>query len=508
MHLAIRKNTTTVALLLILAIAAGLNFYGINFPLGYHPDETIKVHFIQNNSQNFFHPIFILQVVRTANLIFGFQSEQQIAVLGRATTALMGVSIVFLTYKIAEQQLPRRYALGAALLTAVAPGMVIHSHYLKEDIALTFGILLSFLSFFALGERIRLMTTEVEQQKGKYLFIENIPWKQVILFGAALGLTFAAKYKSGILLPLYFATPLYVLSLRKLAYFKCLFWSFLISLFTFLVINFPVLLNPKTFVRGFRYELDHALTGHNGIKVYPLEHFFSFHLRNSIVPSLTILPVILALGFLLYCIFKWARINWRIRFFVCYVVFFYFILEASPLKPFPNFMRYMVPIIPILALFCLQALDSLMTGLPRRSRFLCSFTLLSLLIIFPLVESVKFDYYINKDTRGEIESVLAEKVGNALMEAYVEPFIHPADFSRLPDLAAEVQNADVCTLVASSFMYDRYLFGGTLKDQEPDIYVKYQQYLDLFEYPYTEIRPTYKSIAFSNPTLRVIDLCE
>ena len=508
MHLVIKKNTTTVVLLLILAIAAGLNFYGIDFPLGYHPDETIKVHFIQNNSQNFFHPIFILQVVRTANLIFGLQSEQQIAILGRATTALMGVAIVFLTYKIAKQQLPSRYALGAALLTAVAPGMVIHSHYLKEDIALTFGILLSFLSFFALGEKIRLMTTEVDQREEKSSFVENIPWKQVILFGVALGLTFAAKYKSGILLPLYFATPLYVLGLRKLVYFKCLFWSFLISLFTFLTINFPILLNPKTFVRGFRYELDHALTGHNGIKIYPFEHLFSFHLRNSIVPSLTILPVILALGFLVYCIFRWRHIAWESRFLVCYVVFFYFVLEASPLKPFPNFMRYMVPIIPILALFCMQLLNSMMAVIPRRSRSWCSFALLSLIIIFPLIESVKFDYYINKDTRGEIESLLAEKEGNVIMEAYVAPFTHPADFSRLPDLIAEAQNENVCTLVASSFMYDRYLLGGTLKDQEPDIYVKYQQYLDIFEYPYTEILPTYKSIAFSNPTLKVIDLCE
>ena len=124
------------------------------------------------------------------------------------------------------------------------------------------------------------------------------------------------------------------------------------------------------------------------------------------------------------------------------------------------------------------------------------------------MESVKFDYYINKDTRGEIESLLAEKEGNVIMEAYVAPFTHPADFSRLPDLIAEAQNENVCTLVASSFMYDRYLLGGTLKDQEPDIYVKYQQYLDIFEYPYTEILPTYKSIAFSNPTLKVIDLCE
>mgnify|MGYP001791595064 CR=1 FL=1 len=508
MNLAIKKDPTIIVLLLILAIAAGLNFYGIDFPLGYHPDETLKVYFIQNNSQNFFHPIFILQVVRTANLIFGFQSEQQIAVLGRATTALMGVAIVFLTYKIAEQQLPSRYALGAALLTAVAPGMVMHSHYLKEDIALTFGILLSFLSFFALGERIRLMTTEVDQQAGKYSFIENIPWKQVILFGSALGLTFAAKYKSGILLPLYFATPLYVLGLRKLVYFKCLFWSFSISLFTFLVINFPILLNPKTFVRGFRYELDHALTGHNGIKVYPFEHFFSFHLRNSIVPSLTILPVILALGFLLYCIVKWGHINWRSRFLVCYVVFFYFVLEVSPLKPFPNFMRYMVPLIPMLSLFCMQGLDSLMTMIPRRSRSWLPLALLSLIIVFPLMESVKFDYYINRDTRGKIEGMLAEKERDVLMEAYVEPFTHPADFSRLPDLITEEQNENVCTLVASSFMYDRYLFGGTLKNQEPDIYVKYQQYLELFEYPYTEIRPLYKSIAFSNPTLRVIDLCE
>jgi hypothetical protein len=35
-----------------------------------------------------------------------------------------------------------------------------------------------------------------------------------------------------------------------------------------------------------------------------------------------------------------------------------------------------------------------------------------------------------------------------------------------------------------------------------------EKYLSLFEYPYVEIQPVYESFAYSNPTLRVINLCQ
>lgn len=54
--------------------------------------------------------------------------------------------------------------------------------------------------------------------------------------------------------------------------------------------------------------------------------------------------------------------------------------------------------------------------------------------------------------------------------------------------------------VASSFHYDRYQLGTKLQNQRD------AGYEFLFRYPYAEIRPDYKSFAFSNPVLRIVDL--
>ena len=62
-------------------------------------------------------------------------------------------------------------------------------------------------------------------------------------------------------------------------------------------------------------------------------------------------------------------------------------------------------------------------------------------------------------------------------------------------------------LVASSFQYDRYLYGATLHDQRPVVYKFAGAYRKLFSsYPYLEFAPAYRSFAFSNPTVRVIDI--
>jgi hypothetical protein len=64
----------------------------------------------------------------------------------------------------------------------------------------------------------------------------------------------------------------------------------------------------------------------------------------------------------------------------------------------------------------------------------------------------------------------------------------------------------IAFLVASSFQYERFLYGGTLANQDPGIYRLSCAYQKLFNYPYVEFTPAYRSFAFSNPTIRVIDI--
>ena len=197
-------------------------------------------------------------------------SESQIVVLSRVITAFFGTLIVFLTYKLSRQSLSEQYALGAALLTAVSPGIVIHSHYLKEDIIFTFGILLSFLCFFNFADQIIGTASAPSQQpiqidSNESDGNEKIPWIQTALLGMSIGLVFASKYKSAIVVLIYLITPVCVPRLRRRAYYKGLFFSLIIALIVFLLINFPIFTQLKDFKNGFTYEMNHSVIGHHGI---------------------------------------------------------------------------------------------------------------------------------------------------------------------------------------------------------------------------------------------------
>ena len=63
-------------------------------------------------------------------------------------------------------------------------------------------------------------------------------------------------------------------------------------------------------------------------------------------------------------------------------------------------------------------------------------------------------------------------------------------------------------LVASSFMYDRYTTGAQLRNRRREIYQTHARYTELFTLPYVEFAPAYRTFAFSNPVIRIIDLHE
>ncbi|MBF2080579.1 MAG: phospholipid carrier-dependent glycosyltransferase [Synechococcales cyanobacterium T60_A2020_003] len=503
MNLDMNRNKNIALLSIILLVSIILNLYSINFPFGYHPDEVIKVHFIQNNTQDFSHPILILQIVRIFNSVLRFQSEQSIVTLGRTTTAILGTLSVFLIYTLARRTLPTPYALGAALLTAVAPGLVVHSHYLKEDVAFTFSVLLSFICFFHFIDAF--LDTQSSLNPSLLFSKPNhdLMWRPVILLGLATGLMLSAKYKAPIIIFVYLISPLYVFQLRKLSYFKNVSLALIISIVVFLLINFPILISTNTFINGFNYEFKHAITGHIGISINPLEHLFLFHARYSIIPSLTALPFLCALLFMAYSMWQWRETSWQDLFLIVYVGIYYLTIELSPLKPWPDFMRYIVPLIPILAYMGMQLVHLIANYVPLEVRSFSALALTTILVLFPFIDSVKLSYYLNRDTRDQVNEIMLSKAEPIVYEAYVKPFVYPPEYPRL----TEFNPQEVCTMIASSFMYERYLLAGTLSNQAPDVYEKNQQYLKLFQYPYTEISPKHRSFAFSNPTLRVIDTC-
>jgi 4-amino-4-deoxy-L-arabinose transferase-like glycosyltransferase len=181
-----------IFLAFIMMLSFGLNLWNNNFPLYYHADEAKKVFFIQHATHDFKHPILMLQIVSLFKEFFG---DTDIILLGRGLSAVFGTLIVFLSYLISKRTLGSKYALFVSLAIALSPIMVIHSHYLKEDIIATFFI---FLSVYFLLEFIR--------QENNY---------NVFLFGIATGLACSAQYKACLLLVLYLVCPLIIPSLIK-----------------------------------------------------------------------------------------------------------------------------------------------------------------------------------------------------------------------------------------------------------------------------------------------------
>jgi 4-amino-4-deoxy-L-arabinose transferase-like glycosyltransferase len=469
-----------IALTLILLVSAVLNLWNNQFPLGYHGDEVKKTLFIQTGTQDFHHPILMLQLTRIANLAIGFQDPQKVAVLGRSCSALAGVGIVYLSYWLARQILPLAWALLAALAVAVSPTLVIHAHYFKEDVVFTVAALLSLAAFIRFVRR---------QDAGTAL-----------QFGVALGLAMAGHYKSLLLVPVFGLFPLFGPVHGVTRCYAHLTLSLLVAASIFLAVNWPLLESPDVFLSGVRYEAGHVLGGHT-LQIGPLDYWFGFHFWFSLIPGMS--PAVVALGLwqIAWAAWNWTRVVWEERLMIAYVVVIYAASEISPLKPEPDFGRYVLPLVPVLICLACRGAYNLPLGTEKAWP---KMALLAVVIGYCVVDSVLLDYYMMRDTRAAAAEWLAG-VGQPSMGEHYSGINR--DVWSLADLNlndAEMQK--VRYLVASSFMYERYLRGQTLRGQDPSVYAGYRQYEKLFEHPYVEFRPAYKSFAFSNPTIRIIDL--
>src|SRR5262249_46680394 len=138
-----------------------------SLPLGVAFDEPDKVAFVLQNVEDFRHPILMLQLVRFASIVTGAADEESVFALGRLGATLSGGLLVFSAAALARRALGDVAALGAGLLTAVAPLSVLHAQLFKEDIFLAPWLILGLLAL----DRM----------------VETPTWRWVVLFGLAAG---------------------------------------------------------------------------------------------------------------------------------------------------------------------------------------------------------------------------------------------------------------------------------------------------------------------------------
>jgi hypothetical protein len=203
---------------------------------------------------------------------------------------------------------------------------------------------------------------------------------------------------------------------------------------------------------------------------------------------------------------------WQERLLIAYVLLFYFAVEISPLKPHPDYMRYIIPIVPVMIYFAYRGIQ-LLSLFKLKKPFIILITIISMAL--PLYETIQLVYHLNKDTRYKADQWIKSHGGMAIFEQYAiearkSNLAQQPGYQYVKTLAdldlEEVKNKKIPYLVASSFMYDRYFLGSKLKNQPKEIYRYHQEYELLFKYPITEIKPDYKSFAFSNPTIRILDI--
>jgi len=471
-------------LVCVLFVAAlSLNIWNNHFQFGYHVDEPKKVRFIQQDKQDFHHPLLMLQVVRVANHFLGWKDNQDLVELGRTSSAVFGALIVVLSYCIFRKGIGKWYAAIGALAVATCPILVVHAHYFKEDIIYTCFVLWALLAFI------------------RFFYVPGV--LNTVFLGTATGLAVSSQYKGFLLVLFYLFIPLVVRPQAVRRYYGWLLGMIPVMLGIFLVVNYPLFSNFEIFKSAVIFDKSHVLNGHD-VKVYGPQMLFLFHLLYSIGPWMGWGLTVLSLFAIGVTVRQWKTVSVQDKILVVYALLFYFVFEWTPLKSFPDYTRYVTSIIPVLIYFSVRGMLLLINAARSRRLIFAVSVLVVFVLIMPVYASIQLVYHLDKDTREQAKTWMVQSPHKVMCEQYI--FTYHIVQSLSDKDVTQWQNAGFEFLVASSFLYDRYFFGSQLKGQDTKIYQAQERYKALFDYPYTEIRPAYRSYAFSNPTVRIIDI--
>jgi len=491
------RGAATTALVLLLTVAAltlRLWHIGFGLPAWYHPDEPIKADKAlaiaagDLDPHYFWHPSFMLYTTAAGLRIaehWGAPADAAHAIrAGRIVNALLGTLTIPLTFWLGWRVGGRGIGLGAAALLAVAPLHVFCSHYLKEDVPLTFWVVATALAALQVARR------------GKS--------SDYVVAGLLCGAAIATKYTGllALLLPYLAHRERSGPERGQLARFG------LATAAGFLLLTPFAAIDVIGFGTGLAHEGSHVVTGMKTSALSPLPFLWTFHLRYSIAPGLGWAATGLALaGFVLAL----RRATPAHRLLTAFVALGYTVFENSPYKPPPNFDRYVVPLLPFLAVLALLAVSELR----KRSAALAALAL-ALALLEPATRTVALLRAVEPDTRALARQWLESHVApgarivlegelvtdeGAPVVAYTPQLTGPDvtyTFS-LARLGEPLSHFDYA--VASSFIYDRFVRFGAGDSETRSFYRR------LFSRtPVAEFSAPLGSYGFHNPTLRIYRL--
>ncbi|MGH7215594.1 MAG: ArnT family glycosyltransferase, partial [Tepidisphaeraceae bacterium] len=466
-------------LALVVAGSLVLNRWNADFPYTYHADERKKVRFVGELAPDFNHPILLIHAARLPNAFLGYTDPQQIVQLGRAVSCLAGLAIVVMAYFMSRRALGDVGALWVSAAAATSPLLVIHAHYFKEDMLFGATTLASVLTFGWFVEKPQ----------------SN---KRLIALALVTALAAATKYLGALLVPAY----MLVLTLQRPPMKRArdrLPLALLIGFGAWLLINYPALLDVSTFWRGVRKEARHVALGHGTVAISPLDHFFTFHFRHSLIDAMTLGVALLALAAVVYLLLRFRTLRVRDQAMLLACVGCYFLAELSPSKPFPDFSRYMVPLAAPLLYFV--ALATAKLAEENRPLIVSASIVLLAASGCAAIETFRLVHHMSRDTRDEAIRLIKQKGESRVRaEQYAGKDRHDTR-SIVTDDLGRLRAKGIEFVAVSSFVYDRYRLAAPGSADRA-----LGQYELLFGLPHVEFKPAYRSFGFNNPTVRVIDI--
>ncbi len=489
-----------IILTILLGMALFLNVLGNRFQLGYHIDEPKKVWFILHGIQDFLHPILMLQMVRLANFVFDLKDEYSLAILGRTIVGLNGVLLVFFSYALTRRSHSARIALIVASTVAISPIVCLHAHYLKEDVTLTTWLIGSILALLR--------------------FLEKGTTWSAIWLGVACGFAFSSHYKSALLIPLFVlfvsnelvvGSSILSLILRNVR--NAVLLGMIVAItctLTWMMVNFPAFDHWDTFTSGVLFEGNHAVSGHAGVRINPIDHGFAYHLSRSLFPGMTFGIATFAMIGIAFVFVRWRRVASDSRLIWIFTVLFYLIPEMSPTKPPPDDMRYVLP--SAVGLVCLLAeLLQWIESWTDNFRRLVVFSLFFIAWSISAIDSLQIDFHLERETRDLCPRRFTSEAVETGRVCYLRFSGNPNGSIVRPDYyfhVDELLRSDASFIIACSFHYDRFFEAEKLSGQDPQVYTQAEEFHKLFAHGYKEMMPTYRTIGFTNPTIRIVSLDE
>lgn len=472
---------------LIFGAASLLFIYQNEFRIGFHVDEKPKIIEAISGNYYFAHPLFLPRAMRIFVLLTQSASEYSVAFYGRLISALMGAVGVAAVFIMSKKSLGSFISALIALTVAASPLLAIHAHYIKEDAAL-FG-------FCALAS---IALCRLFNDRG---------WRSVLLAGVAVGFVAASKLVGIVLVLIYAITVLCQKECPKGKLLKLLVPVLGVAAIVFAFINFPAFFNLDAVIRDQEFAFWSATNGYP----HSVYHSFDFYIDHSFIPDLGFLFCFLAAAGLALLIFKWRQLLPLQRFLTVYFIFYFTMISVSPYRNWPDYGRMTLPLLIPMAYFVGYSLKQASLVLAgkcgRWGRAVSS--VVPAVLFFSLVpvgwDTLQILHDFKDDTRIALMKMMGEKQKYAIAEDLVT--LVGRGFSPIFCSAHSPALKDGRYLVTSSFADDQIAYGNSYAPEKNVVAkIMWPKYQQLLQTPYCEIRPHYRSYAFSNPTLRVFSL--